>query len=174
MTTRLGVISDSHRNLDLMRSAAYALRDAHQTTCLIHLGDYYRDGAELRMEGFQVWLVPGTMCPAYGSEERILRETIEGMPIVCAHTPDDLALAMVGGQAALAMHGHTHVPYVERRGNTLWLNPGHLKARMDRGHAPSYAVVDLEPGLIRATIFGLDGDIRATECLPVSMEASHG
>jgi putative phosphoesterase len=172
--TRIGVISDTHGNLDMMRSAAYALRDAHETTRIIHLGDYYRDGALLRGDGFQVWLVPGTMCPAYGGDERILREEIEGVSLVCAHTPDDLAAALATGGAALAMHGHTHAPYVELRGGTLWLNPGHLKSRLDRGHAPSYAVVDIEPGLIKATILGLDGDIRASECCRVSMENAHG
>lgn len=169
--TRIGVISDTHGNLDMMRSAAYALRDAHQTRHIIHLGDYYRDGALLRGDGFTVWLVPGTMCPAYATDERILRETIEGHSIVCAHTPGDLARVAAG--AALAMHGHTHAPYIERREATVWLNPGHLKSRLDRGHAPSYAVLDLEPGLLHATIYGLDGDLRATEIYRLPMETAH-
>jgi hypothetical protein len=168
---RIGIISDTHGNFDLMRSAAYALRDAHDTTRIIHLGDYYRDGIALRSDGFTLWLVPGTACPAYGTSERILREAIGGVQVVAAHTPDDLAAAANG--AGLALHGHTHAPYVEQRGHTVWLNPGHLKAPLDRGHRPSYAVVDLESGLIQATIHGVDGSVVTTGAFRLPQETAH-
>lgn len=170
--TRIGVISDTHKNLDMMRSAAAALRAEHEVTLLIHLGDYYRDAIELRREGYTLWMVPGTMCPGYGGAERILRETVGCIPIVCAHTPDDLRGA-VTTHTRLAMHGHTHVPFMEQRGNTVWLNPGHLKSALDRGQRPSYAVVELEPGLVKATIFDLDGPIRATGAFKLPLESNH-
>lgn len=169
---RIGVVSDSHKNMDLLRSAACALRDAHAVNTVVHLGDYQRDAIELRRDGLTVWTVPGTMCPGYGGPEHILRETVEGMPLVCAHTPEDLRGAVTSA-TRLAMHGHTHVPFMEQRGNTVWLNPGHLKSPLDRGQRPSYAVVELEPGLITATIYDLDGPIRASGAFKLPLESDH-
>lgn len=161
MPVTIGVLGDSHANLDLLRSAAALLRDRHGAEWLIHLGDYYRDAMVLRREGFRVWCVPGLQCPAYGSPERILRESVEGLRIVAAHTPDDLAPQ--AEDCEIALHGHTHVPYMELRGQTLWLNPGHCKSALDRGHRPSVAVLRVEPGLVQAGIHGLEGELVASE-----------
>lgn len=166
----IGVLSDSHGNLELLRTAAWLLRDRHGAEQLIHLGDYYRDALVLRQEGWRVWPVPGTRCPAYGTSERILRENIGGISVVAAHTPEDLAQALQGEQ--LALHGHTHIPFVERRGAAVWLNPGHLKSRLDRGQRPSYAVLSLEPGLVQATLLGLDGELHAQESFRMEMETA--
>lgn len=169
---RVGVISDTHRNLDLMRSAASELREVYQVSLIIHLGDYLRDALELRREGHEVWAVPGTACPGYGGPDSILRDSLAGLPVVCAHTPDDLRDA-VAPDTRLAMHGHTHAAFVEQRGGTVWLNPGHLKAPLDRGHRPSYALIEVEPGLINVCIQEPGGLPRQTATFKLPMESSH-
>jgi putative phosphoesterase len=169
---RLGVISDTHRNLELMRGAAAELRDVHRVSLIIHLGDYLRDALELRRDGHAVRAVPGTMCPGYGGPDSILRESLAGVPVVCAHTPDDLHAALVP-DTRLAMHGHTHAAFVEQRGGTIWLNPGHLKSSLDRGHRPSYALLEVEPGLINVCIQEPGGLPRQTATYKLPMESSH-
>lgn len=165
-------MGDTHCNVELMRSAAALLRDLHKARVLVHLGDYYRDAVLLRREGYTIWCVPGLQCPSYGTKERILRESLAGVRIVAAHTPDDLDPE--ARDADLALHGHTHVPYVEQRGNTIWLNPGHLKSALDRGQRPSYAVVQLEPGLVHVSINGIDGELRASETFRIGLATAHG
>jgi predicted phosphodiesterase len=41
------------------------------------------------------------------------------------------------------LYGHTHVPALESRGGVLWLNPGHLKGPVDKGHPPTFALLRL-------------------------------
>ena len=40
-------------------------------------------------------------------------------------------------------HGHTHCPNIEFKNEVLILNPGHLKADVDRGYPASFAEIKL-------------------------------
>jgi predicted phosphodiesterase len=62
--------------------------------------------------------------------------------------------------ADIVMTGHTHVAKIEKRGEAIYLNPGHLKASFDRGQHPSYAIVGIAEDGLEITIHELNGDVR--------------
>lgn len=44
----------------------------------------------------------------------------------------------------IARFGHTHKPYLERRGDLTVLNPGSLSFPAPGGQTPSYMLMDLD------------------------------
>ena len=44
----------------------------------------------------------------------------------------------------IVMFGHTHKPYLERRGDLTVLNPGSLSFPRQEGRRPSYMLMDLD------------------------------
>ena len=56
------------------------------------------------------------------------------------------------------LFGHTHNPTLEERHGVLWLNPGHLRNRRDRGHPPTFALLSLSPPEASIEIRRLDDD----------------
>ena len=44
----------------------------------------------------------------------------------------------------ISMFGHTHKPYLERRGDLTVLNPGSLSFPRQEGRRPSYMLMDLD------------------------------
>ncbi|MEW5762699.1 MAG: YfcE family phosphodiesterase [Bacillota bacterium] len=155
---RVGLVSDTHGELDNLREAARMLRDAWRVEVIAHLGDECEDVAALR----EVWRgeivqVPGVYCGHYRDPaitNRLLKE-IAGYRILFTHTPEahkndlpgdprpeDLAAR---GEVDIVAFGHTHVPQVRQEGGVLWVNPGHLKNQDKKGYGPSFAVLDLGP-----------------------------
>ncbi len=153
-------MSDTHGNRALMHQVADAMVAAGAGV-IIHLGDDYEDGEELRMAGHRVLLVPGLWCPAYrsGRVPRTLRETFGWLTVACAHAPDDLRGPE--RRAMLLLHGHTHRAMVMARNGVVWLNPGHLKRPFDRGEKASYASVHVEDKGFRCVLHELNGAVRS-------------
>ena len=50
------------------------------------------------------------------------------------------------------MHGHTHKPVIDVTNDVVILNPGHLKADVDRGYQASYAVAIFKPNELLMTV----------------------
>ena len=165
----VGVVSDSHGNLEGLRRLAKRLRGLKVTTVL-HLGDDYRDRTVLEGEGFQVLAVPGAFCPEYSRQEIPNRLVVElaGVKMLLTHTPERHRLDLAGDpdpQAPeagghLVLFGHTHRPLMENRGGVLWLNPGHLRGGKDRGHPSTFALLRLSPSGVGVEIRALkDGAV---------------
>lgn len=150
----VGVVSDSHGNRKGLRRLAKRLKGLKVATVL-HLGDDFRDLAVLEGEGLQVLAVPGAYCPEYGRREIPNRLMVElaGVKMLLTHTPERHRLDLAGDPdpqdpepgVRLVLYGHTHHPRLENRGGVLWINPGHLKDRQDRGHPPTFALLRLSP-----------------------------
>jgi putative phosphoesterase len=164
----LGVLSDTHGNRAYMERAARRLLDTHRADTLIHLGDNYDDAEALAAWAPAVRMVPGLWCKEYRSRAvpSVLVETFAGVTVACAHADHDLTAHLTG--VRVAMHGHTHIARVEERGSVIWLNPGHLKAPMDRGERPSYAVLTLDDAGIRIALHEMTGGQRAAFAFPAS------
>lgn len=148
----LGVMSDTHGNGELMFSVAVSMTRVFGVETIFHLGDDYRDAVELSHAGYDVRMVPGLWCPEY-LDTRIpkrLVETIDGITVACAHADKDLR--HVERAAGIVLTGHTHMPNLTRIGLTLYVNPGHLTARNNRGQTASYAILAIGPGEVAATI----------------------
>lgn len=88
--------------------------------------------------------------------EQLLSLEVCGVTIAVMHKPEDLhaALTISGENPRVRIHGHTHVPKLERRGRGIVLCPGSLYK--PKGDWPARTVARLaleEPGkLLRADI----------------------
>ena len=60
---RILILSDSHHGMNFMEECAFRLKP----DCILHLGDYYADGFDLKQEfpKAEFYQVPGN-CDAYG------------------------------------------------------------------------------------------------------------
>ncbi len=163
----VGVVSDTHGNIQGMRQLAEVLK-AKGVSTLLHVGDDYRDLETLSQAGLKVIGVPGVYCREYQNPEIPNRLVVElnGVKLLLTHTesrhkhdqtgdPDPETMAR-GVQ--IVLFGHTHAPTLEERQGVLWLNPGHLKDRPDRGHAPTFALLALSPAEARVEIRRLVDD----------------
>jgi predicted phosphodiesterase len=159
--TVLGVMSDTHGNRPLMFRVADRMIRKHLVEIVLHLGDNYGDGLELAAAGYPVRVVPGLWCDEYadGRTPKVLVENYDGLTVAWAHTHEAI-LRGPARNAVLQCSGHTHEPRLELRGGKLSINPGHLKGRMDRGHRASYAVLDIGPEMVWASIHETNGDLR--------------
>jgi uncharacterized protein len=149
---RVGVVSDTHGQVDFTRPAVRMLESLNVDRVL-HCGDI---GSAEVVELFEQWptdFVFGN-CDTY---HRALRSMIEragqtchgefadldiaGVRIALIHSHDRrLFSAAVGsGRYRTICYGHTHVAAIERRGDLLLLNPGALY----RAQPHSLAILEL-------------------------------
>jgi putative phosphoesterase len=149
---RIGVVSDTHGQVQFAREAAEVLRP-FEIQHLIHCGDIGSQGV---VSAFAEW--PGHYVLGncdYGADE--LREAIAGAGqhfhgrfgefeiagrrIALLHGDDGAKFreSVASGKFDLVCYGHTHVAEYHREGSTWVLNPGALF----RANPHRCAVVDL-------------------------------
>lgn len=139
------VLSDSHGNFgNMVLAAEQTLPDM-----IFHLGDFWRDGEALHdtFPALPFYQVPGN-CDFRSAESPELLLTVLGKRILLCHGHTfgvKQSLLRTGyaaeeQQADLFLFGHTHRPLVDRRGSTLFLNPGSIGDPV----RPSYGIVTLE------------------------------
>lgn len=127
------VMSDSHAALSFMRQAVRAVNP----DTIIHLGDYYDDGAVIAEEnpGIRVHQVPGN-CDRFRCAPELppfLCYDIGGVRLYMTHghmhgvksSPYRLLREARAMNAAAVLFGHTHSALCSREEDGLWvLNPG--------------------------------------------------
>ena len=146
------VLSDSHGNISNMIQAV----EREAPRMILHLGDCWRDGERLhgRFPDLPFEQVPGN-CDYFGGareKEKLLALGDKRVLMCHGHTYGVKQSLLAAGLAAeerdldLFLFGHTHRPLVDRRGKTLFLNPGSIGdyAR------PTYGIVTLENGRLDA------------------------
>jgi putative phosphoesterase len=136
---RIFVLADTHDRLP--ENVKEMAKDADE---IWHLGDVCAESVldELRAIGPRVTVVRGN-CDSNFEWPLVIDVVRDGLKFRLQHiapekTPDD-----VDG----LLHGHTHVPRNERRGNILFLNPGCV-TRPNRGSPPSVAWLEIADGKI--------------------------
>lgn len=127
------VLSDSHGAKNFMRACV----DQFAPDVIIHLGDHYEDGKELREEnpGIPFYQVPGN-CDRYRDTEdapEVRVVTVGGVKIFMTHghlhgvKQNIYALirdARDSG-AKIALFGHTHCALCQQEPDGMWvMNPG--------------------------------------------------
>lgn len=127
------VLSDSHSALRTMRLCIQAL----EPDAVIHLGDYFDDGAAMAEEfpHIRFWQVPGN-CDKYrapvGAAQTLI-EKICGVKLFMTHGHIHRVKAGLGALIADArttgvqavLFGHTHMAHCEQEADGLWVvNPG--------------------------------------------------
>jgi len=149
---RVGVISDTHGHVELARPAVRMFQSLNVERVL-HCGDI---GSEDVVELFASWPTDFVFGNC-DTDHRRLRTaiekagqtchgefgdlTLEGVRIALIHSHERrLFVASVGsGRYEVVCYGHTHVASIERRGDTLLVNPGAIY----RARPHSVAVLDL-------------------------------
>lgn len=171
---RLGVLSDTHGNLDYLHRVVDIMQQQFQVQAIIHLGDDLRDAREICADGIMMFAVPGMYEGAWQDDRvphRMLRE-FGDVSFILSHTPTrdshdrtcDInpgrALSRYGAEVLL--HGHTHRPSAMRAVDGLIvICPGHLKSALDRGMPPTFAIIDVERPNLKVEFVNLQGEILA-------------
>lgn len=128
--TNIMVFSDSHGYLDHMIDAI----EANDPDMVIHLGDCYDDGQELRKRfpGIRLEQVPGNCDYQREGTERIL--IIEGKKVLICHGHTygvksgylNISYAAIEKQADVVLFGHTHQAHYDYHNGLVMLNPGSI------------------------------------------------
>lgn len=148
---KLGIMSDSHGRVVLVRQAVSILKAAG-AQALVHCGDV--GGLEVLDEflGWQCWFVWGNTDRPWPSWEHHVRAlglpwpdgplslTIAGKKVAVFHGHEQgIQAAVEPGVHDYLLHGHTHQYDDYRRGSLRVINPGALY----RVSVPTVALLDL-------------------------------
>ncbi|HYY13655.1 MAG TPA: metallophosphoesterase family protein [Chthoniobacterales bacterium] len=144
--TKVFVLADTHNKLpqkvvDLARSADE----------IWHLGDVCAEAIldELRAIGPPVTIVHGN-CDSINEWPLVVDLMRDGLSFRLQHVPPTRPPEDVD----VVLHGHTHVPRNEKRGNVLFLNPGCV-TRPNRGAPPSVAWLEIADGKVNWVVVPL-------------------
>lgn len=154
---KLLVLSDSHGNLSNMEQAV----ERERPRMILHLGDCWRDAERLarRFPAIPLEQVPGNcdFRPGEPAEKLLCLE--EWRILLChGHTYGVKQSLLTAGYAAeeqnldLLLFGHTHKPLVDKRGKTLFLNPGSI----GDCRRPFYGVITLQNGRLDGRTVALE------------------
>jgi putative phosphoesterase len=136
-TLDIFVLADTHNRLpETVRQIA---RDADE---IWHLGDVCTEAIldELRAIGPRVTVVRGN-CDSNLEWPLVVDLVRGGLRFRLQHIPPD----HLPEDVDVVLHGHTHVPRNEKRGQALFLNPGCV-TRANQGAPPSVAWLEIAAG----------------------------
>ncbi len=163
---RIGVVSDSHKNLDNLKSAVHKLIK-EKVQVIVHLGDDYDDAKVLEEFEVEVVRIPGVFSTYYQDPQipnRLVRE-FGGVKTLITHAPTPHKNDPPGElspqelidreRIKVTLYGHTHIPQIKEKTGVLWVNPGYLQKEDKRGSPPSFAVVDFDIGKVTGRIVDL-------------------
>ncbi len=136
---RILVLADTHNHLP--QAVTEMAKSANE---IWHLGDICAESVldELCTIGPRVTVVRGN-CDSNLDWPLVVDLTRGGLKFRLQHIPPDHQPEDVD----VVLHGHTHVPRNERRGNVLFLNPGCV-TRANQGAPPSVAWLEITDGKI--------------------------
>jgi len=167
---KIGVMSDSHGNVDYVRQAAeYMMEEGVEY--IVHLGDDYFDARMLDILPVDVIKVPGTYDDFYQDIEvpnRIIKD-IGGLRVLITHTkashqndlpndeiPED---CIAGKKVNIVLFGHSHTYSAKLEKSTLLVNPGHLKGQDRRGEA-TFAILDINGDDVEVKILDMKAGVK--------------
>lgn len=154
---KIGVVSDTHRNKELLHSAVDWMVNRQKIASLYHLGDDYDDVTDLSEFFVDMVQIPGVYDERYknGTLPSKITENIFGISILLVHsidkdlTDDDLI------KSDIILHGHTHKEELRLEDGKLFMNPGHLKGPLDKNMAPTFGILSIVEREITATIYNM-------------------
>src|SRR5712692_9042139 len=132
--TKIFVLADTHNKFP--ETLSILARDADE---IWHLGDVCAERVldELRAAGRPVTVVRGN-CDSNFEWPLVIDLVRGGIKFRLQH----IAPERPPEDVDVVLHGHTHVPRNEKRGNVLFLNPGCV-TRPNRGSPPSVAWLEI-------------------------------
>jgi len=158
---KLGVISDSHDNLNMIKKAVNVL-NKENIDFLIHCGDIISPFVIRVFENLNENVKNGNFFGVFGNNDGDLLYLIERLGKICklssnetildlagkkiyvSHGPDPLVIKSLAksGEFDIICTGHTHDHNIKKINNTLVINPGELCGYLT-GKA-TFVIVDLE------------------------------
>lgn len=147
---RIGLISDTHGNLESAHRAWRVMTEGGEIACVLHAGDYIRDARALAEE----WPVPIHAVRGnndlWDTGDDVLILEFVGHRIMLVHGHEHrvsrsrdlttLAAAARKEGAQVAVFGHSHVPRITEIDGVMLVNPGSTSRPRD-GHGPTCAVL---------------------------------
>ncbi len=152
---KIGIISDTHDNVETLKIALEKLRE-QRVARIFHCGDVCRAGVVHMLTDFDLWIAQGNMDRHFGlahAVEELMgpgrlawlqRTVVNGYGIAMIHGDhnDVLRNLITSGQYAYVLHGHTHQRRDQTIGHTRVINPGALGGT--RKQSRSFCILDLE------------------------------
>jgi predicted phosphodiesterase len=140
--SKILIISDTHGNHALLKSVLKKNMDCEY---LIHLGDEPDDldRHSKFTAGMSIFSVYGLYHNGWTPDNSCVRFTIAEVDFVISHSVDGLVRS---SQPCIYCYGHTHHRTVEKKGDDIYINPGHLKKEQDRGESAGYMVMHISDG----------------------------
>ncbi|MTI81702.1 MAG: metallophosphoesterase [Firmicutes bacterium] len=156
---RIGVLSDTHGNLD---GARIALNNMGKIDLLLHAGDHYKDAHQLaKTKELLVCAVVGN-CDWDVKEPEDLLIDAAGKKIWLTHghkydvkaSHDVLIKKAKQHSVDLVVHGHTHIPIIDEQEKIIICNPGSVtQPRGKKG--PTYGLIEIFGDEVLVDIFEL-------------------
>lgn len=152
------LMSDTHGRLDNAKMIIERLLPDH-LDAVLHCGDYIHDTTSLARDypSINFYAVPGNCDLFYGggteSDKLVM---LENVPIFMTHghrydvkwgSYDSLIDDAQAHDAKVAVCGHSHEAYIDKKDGVLVINPGSLTLPRDSFH-PSYALLELQDGKV--------------------------
>lgn len=163
------VISDTHGNIENAKRVLNQVIPADVETVL-HCGDYMSDARLLEKFYPQVAIygVYGNCDVGFGGAYSEV-VTLEGVSIYMSHGHrygvkwgeyDEVAIDAIAHEATVAICGHSHQAYLEKKQGVLIMNPGSLTLPRDSKY-PSYGILELKDGYVKeaSVLQILDGGV---------------
>lgn len=154
---KIGVVSDTHDNLDIVNAAVEQFEGA--VDAVVHCGDVVAPFAATPFDAdFEFYAVRGnndgewSLRNAVNSFGAYLGEmgelSLGGASVAVYHgTSQSIVDALVGcGDYDYVLHGHTHQRAHEQQNGTVRINPGGIPTTTDGGDPPAGVVIDTETG----------------------------
>lgn len=145
------IVSDTHGWLGNLETV---LEKVKPVDYIVHCGDVERDEDYISVvAGCPVHIVAGNN--DWGSAlDREIVTMMGKYRVMITHGHhysvnygmDGLIKGAQARQADIVMYGHTHIPALERVGDTVFLNPGSLTLPRQYGRVPTYAMMNIDDG----------------------------
>ena len=156
------VLSDTHKNHVLLRKA---FSNEKNLTHIFHLGDFYEDldGNYDLTDNKEIVKVPGIFHPKYIDNSLPATQSthISGWNFLLVHSIEDLK--NISKSIDFVLYGHTHQYSSEKRNKLYYLNPGHLKEKIEKNRKASYVVMNIESSQIEIFFKYLNGSVFHSE-----------
>ncbi len=135
----VAIISDSHYSTDRVRQL-FSHLETKGIKHLVHAGDFIGNGIDRIFKDYPsitAWVARGNCDSQRDLIETInemdhvtvgdvLKFKLEGISFLLAHIPGMAFSALDNEHADVVIHGHTHIPRVEKFNQSLVLNPGSI------------------------------------------------
>jgi putative phosphoesterase len=155
---KIGIVSDTHRNKELLLRAVEWMVSRQKIATLYHLGDDYDDVADLGDLFLEIIQVPGAYDERYKNKTlpAKISENVLGVSILLVHSIDKDLTADDLSKSDIILHGHTHKDELRLEDGKFFMNPGHLKGPMEKNMPPTFGIISIADREVTATIYDLN------------------